>query len=136
MIPTHKVIAWTGIRANAKSVMSAAALCSPPFPGAKACNTPAATAAAKKKALAARETSGQERAAALDAVHVVACTVSPLGVGASRSCAAATVGGDGNGDGVGERWCGDLPASDSVHEGSSDGSRSSSESRGGGSGNN
>eukprot|EP00965_Chrysotila_dentata_P182767 6035180-Pleurochrysis_carterae.AAC.1 len=61
MIPTKKVIAWTGVRTSVKSVASAAALRSPPFSGAKACIMPAPTAAAKKKALAARETSGQER---------------------------------------------------------------------------
>eukprot|EP00965_Chrysotila_dentata_P113630 3755338-Pleurochrysis_carterae.AAC.1 len=95
---------------------------------------PAATAAAKKKALAARETSGQERVVALDAAVVAARPVSPLGVGASQSCAAATVGGDGEGEG--EFWRGDPAESDSALEGSSGGSRSSSESRGGGSGNN
>eukprot|EP00965_Chrysotila_dentata_P089840 2965452-Pleurochrysis_carterae.AAC.1 len=66
---------------------------------------PAATAAANKKALAARETSGQERVAALDAAVVAARSVSPLGVGASQSCAAATVVGDGEGEG--ELWRGD-----------------------------
>eukprot|EP00965_Chrysotila_dentata_P146669 4843668-Pleurochrysis_carterae.AAC.1 len=33
MMPTHKVIAWTGMRTNVKSVTSAAALCIPPFRG-------------------------------------------------------------------------------------------------------
>eukprot|EP00965_Chrysotila_dentata_P068438 2263119-Pleurochrysis_carterae.AAC.1 len=60
MIPTLKVIAWTGMRTNVRNVMSAAALRSPPYSGAKACIMPAATAAAKKKAFAASETSGQE----------------------------------------------------------------------------
>eukprot|EP00965_Chrysotila_dentata_P016875 559652-Pleurochrysis_carterae.AAC.1 len=90
---------------------------------------PAATAAAKKKALATRETSGQERDAALDAALVEARSLSPLGVGVSQSCVAATVGGDGEGEG--ELWRGDPAASDSALEGSSGGSRSSSESRGG-----
>eukprot|EP00965_Chrysotila_dentata_P043071 1430261-Pleurochrysis_carterae.AAC.1 len=71
---------------------------------------PAATAAAKKKALAARETSGQERVAALDAAVVAARSISPLGIGVSPFGTAATVGGDGEGDGEsdgegeGERW--------------------------------
>eukprot|EP00965_Chrysotila_dentata_P169577 5598213-Pleurochrysis_carterae.AAC.1 len=91
------------MRANAKSVMSAAALRSPPFSGAKACIMPAATAAAKKKALAASETSGQERVAALAAAVVAARSVSSLGIGVSHFGTAATVGGDGEGEEEGGR---------------------------------
>eukprot|EP00965_Chrysotila_dentata_P064206 2126767-Pleurochrysis_carterae.AAC.1 len=58
------------MRTSVKSVTNAATLRSPPLLGAKACIMPAATAAAKKKALAARETSGHERVAALDAAYV------------------------------------------------------------------
>eukprot|EP00965_Chrysotila_dentata_P092140 3041985-Pleurochrysis_carterae.AAC.1 len=98
---------------------------------------PAATAAAKKKAFAASETSGQERVAALSVAVSAARSASPQGVDTSQSCVsqacdAATVGGDGEGEGV----RGDPAASDSALEGWSDGSWSSSESRGGGSGNN
>eukprot|EP00965_Chrysotila_dentata_P005548 183093-Pleurochrysis_carterae.AAC.1 len=60
---------------------------------------PAATAAAKKKALAARETSGQERVAALDAAVVAVCSVSSQGVDEMQSGAAAAAGGDGDGEG-------------------------------------
>eukprot|EP00965_Chrysotila_dentata_P141973 4693246-Pleurochrysis_carterae.AAC.2 len=52
------------MRVIARSNKSAAAFRSPPFSGAKACIMPAAMAAARKKALAANETKGQERCCA------------------------------------------------------------------------
>eukprot|EP00965_Chrysotila_dentata_P173232 5718096-Pleurochrysis_carterae.AAC.1 len=81
-----------------KSNKSAAAFRSPTFSGAKACITPAAIAAARKKALAANETRGQERAAALVASASVAHSLLPQGIGVAVS----TVGG-GEGEGEGER---------------------------------
>eukprot|EP00965_Chrysotila_dentata_P161658 5339098-Pleurochrysis_carterae.AAC.2 len=63
---------------------------------------PAATAAAKKKALAARKTSGQERVAALDAADVAARSVSPQEIGVTPSGSAAAVGGEGEGDEEGD----------------------------------
>eukprot|EP00965_Chrysotila_dentata_P001978 64554-Pleurochrysis_carterae.AAC.1 len=91
---------------------------------------PAAMAAAKKKALAAKETNGQERVAALEVAVAGACSFPPQGIGASLSGTAATMGGDGEGDGEGDgkgrvRRRADPSVSDSACEGSSDEVRSS-----------
>eukprot|EP00965_Chrysotila_dentata_P186707 6164646-Pleurochrysis_carterae.AAC.1 len=97
------------MRAIARSNKSASAFRSPPFSGAKACITPAAMAAAKKKALAANETRGQERVAALVAAAGVVCSFPPQEIGAVLS----TEGG-GEGDGEGERGEPEPPSSDSA----------------------
>eukprot|EP00965_Chrysotila_dentata_P058821 1951615-Pleurochrysis_carterae.AAC.1 len=77
-------------------------------------------AAAKKKALAAKETSGHERVAALVAAVDVARSFPPQGIGVPLSGAATTMGGDGEGDGEGERGGADPSVSDSACERPSD----------------
>eukprot|EP00965_Chrysotila_dentata_P144583 4775750-Pleurochrysis_carterae.AAC.2 len=92
-------------------------------------------AAAMKKALAAKETSGQERVAASVAAVGVARSFPSQGTGVSLSGAATTVGSGGESEGEGERGGTDPSVSDSAREGLSD-EVSSLGRGGGGSGNN
>eukprot|EP00965_Chrysotila_dentata_P117531 3883389-Pleurochrysis_carterae.AAC.2 len=85
------------MRVLARSSGSAAALSSPPFSEVKACIMPAAMAAARKRAFAANEMRGQERAVALAAAAGEARSPSTQGAGATASTVCC-VGGEGDGE--------------------------------------